>query len=259
MKKLLLAVIITCLGSTIARSQNVYSSSGMEMIFSFANTSMQAWNQNSSDFESTSPSNIIRWAPILNLQSYINYDMNQSFGFYTGLFLRNVGFISDIPPGTYLNDPSVAFPPGGTRGNVRYKFRTYNIGIPRGIKLGKMNQSFIYGGYEVAYAFNYKEKRFTDGSKSNTDVYWFGSANDRTQAFQHGFFVGIQFPYGSNIKFKYYVSEFFNQDYTDGSGNQPYAGFEANVFFFSLSFNVLKNTDFYYYNPDADYEELSMK
>ncbi len=238
----------------MANAQNTYSSSGMEMIFSFANTSMET-----STGESVSPTNVVRWAPVINLQSYVNMDFNENVGIFTGLFLRNVGFISDIPENTYLNDPAAAYPPGGQRGNVRYKFRSYNIGIPLGIKLGKMNRSFIYGGYEIAYSFNYKEKRFEDGSKKNVDVYWFGDANDRVEPWQHGFFVGIQFPYGANIKFKYYNNNFFVNDYTDGNGNKPYENFDANVFYFSLSFNVLKNTDFYYYNPDADYEELSLK
>ncbi len=260
MKKLIITVFILGLTNHFAQAQNVYASSGMEMIFSTANSNIETIDASTGDVITQSPSNILRWAPVINLQSYMNYDMGENFGIFTGFFVRNVGFISDIPKGTYLNDPGVEpDAPYGQRDNVRYKFRTYNIGIPLGIKIGKMNNSFIYGGYEIAYSFNYKEKRFQDGNKSNKDVYWFGSANDRVQPWQHGFFVGIQFPYGANLKFKYYMNEFFNQDYTDGAGNQPYAGFETNVFYFSLSFNVLKNTDFYYYNPDADYEELSMK
>ena len=89
--------------------------------------------------------------------------------------------------------------------------------------------------------------------------FWFGDANDRVEPWQHGFFVGIQFPYGANIKFKYYNNNFFVKDYVNTNGEKPYEFFNANVFYFSLSFNVLKNTDFYYYDPNADYEELSMR
>jgi hypothetical protein len=251
MKKAILAFYCLLFSFGISKAQNVYSSSGSEMIFSFANSTMENSNGDQVDAK-----NIVRWAPVINLQSYINYDMSKKAGIFTGLFLRNVGFISDIPQDTYLNNP---VDPSTPLNNVRYKFRSYNIGIPLGLKLGTMNKSFIYGGYEIAYSFNYKEKRFVDGSKSNNSVYWFGDANKRVEPWQHGFFVGIQFPYGANIKFKYYVNNFFVQDYRDSAGNQPYQGFESNVFYFSLSFNVLKNTDFYYYNPEADYEELSLK
>ena len=64
---------------------------------------------------------------------------------------------------------------------------------------------------------------------------------------KHGFLVGIQFPYGMNVKFKYYLSEFHKQDFVDGSGNKPYEGLHSQVFYFSLSYLMFKNLDFYEY------------
>jgi len=55
--------------------------------------------------------------------------------------------------------------------------------------------------------------------------------------------AGIQFPYGANLKFKYYLSEFHNQDYMNGAGVKPYAGLSSHVYYFSLSFFLFKNTE----------------
>jgi len=68
----------------------------------------------------------------------------------------------------------------------------------------------------------------------------------------HSVMAGIQLPYGATLKFKYYLTNFFNKDYeaSDDQGNlyKPYADVDVNVFYFSLSFGLLKNADFYYNN-----------
>lgn len=62
--------------------------------------------------------------------------------------------------------------------------------------------------------------------------------------------AGIQLPYGATLKFKYYLTNFFNKDFSESDGQggttQPYAGSDVNIFYFSLSFGLLKNTSFYY-------------
>jgi hypothetical protein len=62
--------------------------------------------------------------------------------------------------------------------------------------------------------------------------------------------AGLQLPYGATLKFKYYLTNFFNKDYSasDGQGGtiKPYQNMEVNVFYFSLSFGLLKNADLYY-------------
>jgi len=64
-------------------------------------------------------------------------------------------------------------------------------------------------------------------------------------AYYHSVFAGVQFPYGVSLKFKYYLSEFFNQDFTEGDGSQPYKGLKANVFYFSISTSLFKGHDIY--------------
>ena len=116
--------------------------------------------------------------------------MDENFGLWNGLAVRNVGYIiSDY------TDPS---------DNLSYKkkFRSYNLGIPLGIKIGNLDRIFFYGGYEIELAMAYKEKTYENGDRINKITGWF---SNRQELFQHGFLAGIQFPYGANLKFKYYL------------------------------------------------------
>jgi hypothetical protein len=210
-------LIVLCLFISISgfSQAKTYFSSGLEMIFSFANIKDNG----------NSPGSTLRWAPVFNLQSMVNADINQHFGLFSGLAVRNVGYIYD-----HYTDAS---------NEVIYKkkFRSYNLALPVGIKFGNLDKLFFYGGYEVELPFLYKEKTFENGDKISKITGWF---SNRQQLFQHGFLVGVQFPYGLNLKFKYYVSEFHNQDFVSGN-TKPYAGLESHVFYFSLSTYLFKN------------------
>lgn len=233
MKNILAITLFSLLFTFNAFSQaNTYVTSGGEMIFSFASI-----EDNGRDEGST-----LRWAPVFNFQSMFNADFSENVGFFTGLALRNVGYIYD----NYRVDPSDQF-------TYKKKFRSYNIGIPVGIKIGNLKGMFVYGGYEVEFPILYKEKTFENNDKINKITGWFSPRQER---FQHGFLVGIQFPYGANLKFKYYLSEFHNRDYVDGQGNRPYENLKSNVFYFSLNFDLFRNFDFY--TPES-YKDNSKK
>ncbi len=206
------------LGLSAFGQNKAYISGSFESIFSFANIK----------YYGATESSIIRWAPVFNFQAMLNKDISSHFGVFTGLAVRNVGYIYD----GYKDSV------GGH--SFKKKFRSYNLAIPLGIKMGNLNGFFAYAGYEFELPFLYKEKTFEGGDKISKITGWF---SNREVLFQHGFFVGIQSPYGFNLKFKYYLSEFNNQNYTDASGNKPYAGLNANIFYFSLNFNLFKKLD----------------
>src|SRR6185369_2955572 len=221
MKKIILILIV--LSSTycgIAQSKKVYSVTSGEWIFSFANIKQGGIDASS----------IIRFSPVFNFQNIANYDMSDRFGLTAGLAVRNVGFIYDVP-----------------NSNIKMKYRKYNIGIPIGFKIGNMDGKFLYGGYELEIPINFKSKTFTNEDKTDKSSVWFSS---QVTTFNSALFVGIQMPMGGNLKFKYYLSNFFNKDYTaqDANGNpiKPYQDMNVNVFYFSLNFFILKNTHFYY-------------
>jgi hypothetical protein len=210
---------------TVYGQTKYYTTSGGEMIFSFATI----------DDNGREESAVIRWSPFFNFQTMFNADFTPNFGLYGGLAVRNVGFIYDqyriydeTNPDEYTT--------------VKKKFRSYNVGVPVGFKVGDLKKFFLYGGYEVELPVNYKEMTFEGDRKADKFNVWFSK---RQEQFQHGFLVGIQFPYGANIKFKYYLSNFHNQDFTDGNGNKPYAGLKSNVFYISFNADLFKNTKFY--------------
>jgi hypothetical protein len=212
MKKLLLLFLLSAAASIPGFSQKkIYSTSATETIFSFANI----------DDKGKSESAIIRYAPVINLQTLFNADVNTHVGFFMGFAFRNIGYIYDNYKTNTL--PEITY---------KKKFRSYNFGIPAGIKVGNMDKTFFYVGYEVEVPVLYKEKTFDNGDKIDKITGWF---SDRQELFQHGPLAGVQFTHGFNIKFKYYVSEFHNQSFTDGAGNKPYAGLKANIFYVSLS------------------------
>lgn len=215
MKNIILIVFVALTISAKSQSKP-YVTSGGELIFSFA----------SIDDNGRDESSALRFAPIINLQSMLNKDMSPKFGVFTGLAVRNVGYI-------YKN-----YTFNGVTNEKR--FRSYNLALPVGIKIGNLDKLFLYGGYEVELPFLYKEKTYSGGDKTNKITGWF---SNREEQFQHGFLVGIQFPYGMNLKFKYYLSEFHNQGFTEANGDKPYAGLHSQVFYFSLSAYLFKNLE----------------
>jgi hypothetical protein len=211
-------------GQSKENKSKAYVTTGGELIFSFANVEQKGNNLSST----------MRFSPVFNLQVMLNQDMNKNFGLFTGLAVRNVGYITN----DYI-DPVNSL-------NYKKKFRTYNLGLPLGIKVGDLDKAFFYGGYEIEMAFTYKEKTYDGGDKIDKITGWF---SDRNELFQHGFLAGVQFPRGINLKFKYYLSEFHNQDYTTNAGIKPYSGLKSNIFYISMSFFLFKNFDFYYDEP----------
>jgi len=217
-----LLFLVPSFSQSTTKPSKSYVTSGGELIFSLANIEQNGSNENST----------LRFSPVVNFQVMLNKDMSKKFGLFTGLGVRNVGYIIN----DYKNpDTSV---------NVSYKkkFRSYNVGIPVGFKVGNLDKTFFYAGYEVELAVAYKEKTYEGGDKIDKITGWFSS---RQEIFQHGFLAGIQFPYGANLKFKYYLSEFNNRDYVNNAGAKPYSQLKTNIYYLSLCFFLFKNLDIY--------------
>ncbi len=197
--------------NTMAQEKPTYWSSGGEFIFSFANVKKNNVELN----------NVVRFTLFLHIQQYINKDFSEKAGFYSGFSLKNIGFIYDEANG------------------IRKKMRTYNFGIPLAFKYGDLKHDFFfYGGGQYDLVVNYKEKTFENNNKSKFNS-WF---SDRTPRFVPSLFAGVQFPYGSNLRFTYYPQNFLNPDFIETDGNgvnvKPYEGMDARVFSISLSFMI---------------------
>jgi hypothetical protein len=167
--------------------------------------------------------NVLRFSPVINIQNLLNFDQSESFGWFTGINIRNVGFIFD------------------ESASVRKKVRNYNLGIPIGVKLGQLDNRFFFAGYELEIAMNYRERTFVDEVRDRKFNVWF---SDRVNTLQHALFIGYTLPKGTSIKAKYYLNSFFNQGFNASDGNggtfQPYAGLDANIFYISLNFALFK-------------------
>jgi len=176
------------------------------------------------DANSSDQGAIIRFSPFFNAQGMLNYDLSEHFGLFTGLSIRNQGFIYDVP--------------GDSLGR-HYKFRTYNIGVPVGIKAGTMNGSLFFAGYELELPFNYKEKVFQNEKKDKFDV-WF---SDRNEQFFQSVFAGVQGPGSVTLTVRYYLTNFHNTDFTEtkdvngvSTTVRPYAGLNCNLLTISLGY-----------------------
>lgn len=218
---LLLILLISFKGLSQSKT---YVTSGLELIFSWAEITDNNKGESAD----------LRFAPVINIQSYTHLDFSEKFGIYSGLAVRNVGYI-------YGNYKTPVSPSNSVSTTVEKRFRSYNLGIPVAFKLGNLNKMFIYGGYELEIPFLYKEKKYEGGDKTEKITGWF---SDRQQSIYHSVLVGIQFPYGMNLKFKYYLTEFHNQNYVANDGTKPYAGLLSNVFYVSLNSMLFKNTSF---------------
>jgi hypothetical protein len=220
MKTRILLIQAILLVGVSSFAQDTYTTSSGELIFSYANI-----NYNGSE-----TSSVLRFSPVFNVQTLVNKDMSDKFGVFTGLAVRNVGFIYDVPD-----------QPG-----VRMKHRTYNLGVPIGFKIGNLDKAFLFGGYEFEIPIVYKEKTFVNEDKQDKTTIWF---SDRVNTWNNTVFLGVQLPAGLSVKFKYYLTNFFNKDYestTSGVTTKPYANSDYNVFYFSLTANLFKGTDFEY-------------
>ncbi len=163
--------------------------------------------------------NNMRFTAFFHVSPLVNFDFYRWGGIYTGLAIRNVGYIQDEVP-----DPDID----------KIKRRSYTLGLPLAIKVGNMEKIYFFAGAEYEWLFHYKEKTFNGDVKS---VYkdWF---SNRTPHFMPSVFAGVQFPGGINLKAKYYLTNFLNEDYTDSNGQHPFTGMDVRIFYVALSFNI---------------------
>ncbi len=232
---LLLLLFMAIKPLTATSQERFYVTSNYEIIFSMPSV----------EYGSSDPNAVLRFAPWFNSTSEANFDFSQNFGATVGLGIRNIGFIYDVPQDQVGQGNAAGLNISSTA-DVRKKFRNYTIGVPMGIKVGDLNHTFLFGGYEIELPFHYKEKTFVNGDKEYKHTNWFDS---RIPTFYHSAFAGIQLPGGAVFKVKYYFTDFFNQsrvqqdNWTDTRNYYPT---KANVFYFSIVFRMLKNNKVYY-------------
>lgn len=229
MKKLLVFIaLILPLSLIHSDAQDVYSTLSWEMLFQWADVDLAG-----SNIVSRPP----RYTAFFHLADYVNFDFTDNIGMFTGLAIRNVGFIydEDIPQKT-----------------IR---RSYTLGIPIAVKLGSFrNHLYFFGGGEYELLFHYKGKRWLSNDRSGTKIKDTGWFSNKTERFVPSVFTGIQFPGGINIKFKKYFGNFLNKDYIGSDLGQQDVAFadytQLNLYYISISWQFRIDKAMHYVSTD---------
>ncbi len=163
---------------------------------------------------------VIRYSTFLHLGEQLHVNFSNTFGFYTGIGMRNIGMINR------LSD------------SVKVKQRVYSVGIPVALKIGNMGKkAYAAFGAELELFFNYKQKTFKGsgrGDKVEKFNEWF---SNRTELFNPSVFAEFNFGKGTYIKVRYYLNNFLiagNQSFT--LNNVKYGFRPEKSQLFSLSF-----------------------
>lgn len=164
-----------------------------------------------------------RFTWILNTGFDLNYDFNGTIGIFTGLGLKNIGFIEKIKP----LDSTI-------------KRRVFTLGLPIGIKIGSLKKktyAFFGGGVDVPV--NYREKGFVKRGDKDKFNEWF---SDRTAAYMPYGFVGVSTKPGIYFKVQYYPTNFMNPDFVEPTINpivvKPYSLYDVSILMFSIGLDI---------------------
>jgi len=224
MKRCLFILILSlAFFSLEAQNKNIYLSTGGEIILSGADV----------NFNGTDVNTNARFTIFFHLQTQLNFDLSNNVGLYSGLAIRNVGLIMEDYFQNVGYDVDQSHPDYNK--NTKIKHRSYALGFPIAIKLGSFDDNFFaFGGVEYEWLFHYKQKKFIDGAKFKFKEW----TSDRVNPWIPSWFVGLQFPGGVNLKFKYYMDDFLNQDFSgqDFGVDVDYSQFESTgIWYISLS------------------------
>jgi len=217
-KHFLLFIVILILAGFAAgtKAQDVYTITSSELLFQSSTIEKSGEQLNTN----------LRFTLFFHLGEYVHFDMGNYVGLYTGLGIRNVGFITE-------------------ENGIKTKYRSYMLGAPLALKLGSFKDRFyVYGGGEYEWMFAFKQKTFVDEQKIKYNE-WF---SNRTPSLIPSLFVGIQFPYGLNFKFKYYLNDFLNHEYQGSDAYSDYTAFtRTQVWYISMSIQIRnsKRKEFY--------------
>lgn len=220
-----LKIIITALlviSTNISAQTKYYSTTCFEFLFQNGQITKDGVNTDQN----------MRFTLWFNYTQQGHMDFNQHLGIYSGVSLKNVGFITEkeiIRSSDVLGVLTESTP------YEKIKRQMYTLGVPLALKIGNMDKNFyVYGGGEVAIALTYKEKRFENGVKKKKTSF----LGNETNLFQPSVFAGIQLPRGLNIQYRVFLDNMLDQSYGRGTEFDQ-SGFSKSVIqYISLCYNL---------------------
>lgn len=162
----------------------------------------------------------IRFTMFFNFGFTFNFNFSPTVGLYTGVDIKNIGYIEQ-------------------NNGYTLKRRTYNVGAPLGFKIGDMGKhgSYFFFGGGLDVPINFQEKYFKTDDRSDKQRIneWF---SNRTPDVMPYVFIGGCFNHNITVKAQYYPNNFMNQDYVDNTGAKPYMGTDVNLVLLSVGFGM---------------------
>lgn len=161
------------------------------------------------DIGNSSDISTLRYTLFWNGGFDFNYKLSENVALFSGLAIKNLGVI-------IKDDTSTS------------KFRTYGVGIPLGLKIGKMTDKYFIVGGGVDFPFHYKAKRWVDGRSNKVKKSeWF---SDQVNPIQPFGMIGYRFGNSLKVKAHYYPANFWNDDL--------FINTNANLIVLSLGFDM---------------------
>ncbi|HPT14307.1 MAG TPA: hypothetical protein PK796_05910 [Bacteroidales bacterium] len=165
--------------------------------------------------------NVVRFSAFLNQQLQYHVDFGDHAGVYTGLGIRNIGFIHQF---------------GDT---LKIKQRVYALGVPLAFKIGNMAKGlYLAFGPEIELFFHFKEKTFLHGQKFK-DSEWFSS---RTDLIHPSLFAELGLGHGIYLRYRYYLTDFLRKKDVVFPGNIqiPYNNSPSQLMYISIGTMISK-------------------
>ena len=220
-------IIVVVFAFQYGMSQKIYNTTSGELIFGFSNANYSTPDANEQLPFNNKPGSItdaMRFTIWFHFGTYWHKDFNNRFGIYTGITNRNIGFITKEASSDLT-----------TTDFVKWKRRSYALGVPIVLKLGSFDDDFyFFAGAQYEVLYHYKEKEF---QLTNKRIYsdWF---SNRLNIFMPSIFAGITFPKGLSIKITYNLLDMMNRDFSySNASNQkvyPYKHLDSKLFYISI-------------------------
>lgn len=161
---------------------------------------------------------IMRFTYFVNLGFTFNFNLSKHIGLYTGIDIKNIGYIEQD-------------------NGYTWKRRTYNVGTPLALKIGNMDMkgSYFFLGGGIDAAINFQEKMYKDRDNKQRINEWFSDRTPRTMPYV---FAGVSFNHHITAKVQYYINNYMNTDYRDENGNNIYYGTDVHLILLSIGFGM---------------------